>query len=344
MGLELLRADIEQAGFGLPWDLGGVNYCEAAHDLTLTPWDDTTYNDTTDACTSSNPPRALIIGNGAVAPLFGVTLNNSDVLVVKATNVATNNAASKWTYITDNNSLVPAFTIQKWNSAQEDLLNTDYVIGLMPSASGARRRVLVNGGVQFSGTPADPGRTAGLQPVANTLLSNLVYGISPTGPLRMPFNRADYYIRRPAAGLLPTRCAPGTGVLYKSMVNHSDGLHTEMPILDCVADMHVVVGLDTNADNVVDTYNIPAGYTAQQVREQVKEVRVYILAHEGQRDASYTYTNPIPVALRPAGCVAANQLCIIDTNTGLLKNPAMVPDPNYRWKLYTLVVTPYNLR
>ncbi len=341
IGLELLRTDVEQAGFGLPWDMNGVTYLEADHDLILTPWDDTVYNDA-----PGNPPRALVIGTS-------VGLNNSDLLIVKATNVATNNAAHRWTYITDNNG---AFTIQQVNSSQEDLLNTDYVIGVMPTASGGRKRVLVsggageaNGGVQFAGTP--PGTTAGLQPVANTLLSNLVYGISSTGPLRMPFNRADYYIRTPAAGIMPTRCAPGTGVLYKSIVNHSDGMHTEIPIMDCVADMKVVVGLDTNADNLVDTYNIPAGYNAQQVREQVKDVRVYIVAHEGQLDTSYSYKNQVRPPAVPAACDFDDVVCIMDTGLGFVKAVDLSTLPgigtkwnNYRWKLYKLVASPYSMR
>jgi hypothetical protein len=174
----------------------------------------------------------------------------------------------------------------------------------------------------------------------------------------MPFNRADYYIRRPAVGL-PTRCAPNTGVLYKGSLNHADGLHTELPLLDCVLDMHIVVAADTALPPTGTANAFWAGGAAMPaaganaaatIRDQVKEMRVYIVAHEGQIDTSYTYTNPIPVALRPAGCVNDNQLCIVDPNAGLLQNPllvpnpSLVPNPNYRWKIYTLVATPYNLK
>lgn len=362
IGLELLRADIEQAGFGLPWNLNGVTYCEAAHDLSTPLWDDTVNNDTADNppnCNPSNPPRAFVIDTG-----HGT--NGSDILVIKATNVATNDASHKWTYITDNNG---AFTIQKWNSKQEDLGNTDYVIALMPSASAGRKKVLVNGGVQFTGPVANPGQTAGLQPTANTLLSNLVYGIKPDDTahtaVRMPFNRADYYIRTPAAGSMPTRCAPGTGVLYKATVNHTDGMHTEMPILDCVADMQVVVSADTAATRTgtpnafwISGAGVGSPLTAtsltaaQTIRDQVLDVRVYIVAHEGQFDASYSYKNQVRTPA--ANCDFDKVVCIKDMEYG---TPTLVKAVDlsaltgigtqwsgYRWKLYTLVVTPYNLR
>ncbi len=43
-----------------------------------------------------------------------------------------------------------------------------------------------------------------------------------------------------------TKCLRGvlldTGILYKGTVNHADGLLTELPLLDCVADMQVIFG------------------------------------------------------------------------------------------------------
>ena len=47
---------------------------------------------------------------------------------------------------------------------------------------------------------------------------------------------------------MPQRCADNTGVLYKATVNHSDGLFSELALLDCVADMQVIYALDNNED------------------------------------------------------------------------------------------------
>jgi hypothetical protein len=137
-------------------------------------------------------------------------------------------------------------------------------------------------------------------------------------------------------------------VLYKGTINHADGSHTELPILDCVLDMRIVITADTavpptGAANASWTrgvgVNMPAAWltSAADIRDQVKEIRVYIVAQEGQQDASYTYTNPNPVT----GCMGTNMVCINDT-TGV--QAVTVPSVNYRWKLYTLVSTPYNLK
>jgi len=53
VGLEMLRTDLEHAGFGLPWSFqGAIAYSEA----TGSP--QSTYNDS-----PSNPPRALVSDN-----------------------------------------------------------------------------------------------------------------------------------------------------------------------------------------------------------------------------------------------------------------------------------------
>lgn len=346
IGLELLRADIEQAGFGLPWNMNTVTYLEAVDDAT-TPW-----NDTTNANDASNPPRGIVVDPG-------VGLNNSDVLVVKATNVATNTAANKWTYISNT---AAGNVVQTWGSAQDNLLDTDRVSVMSPYSSG-QQRVLASAGGNYPKaaelTYAVARTDVNYLPVPNSFESTLVYGIAPISgfKVRMPFNRADYYIRTP--GTMPARCAPNTGVLYKGVIINNDdattgGRHTELPLLDCVLDMRVVVIADTGtvtAPNPVNwtgagwpTSSPTSATAAPTVRNQTREVRVYIVAQEGQMDPSYTFRNPIPVASRQAGCLDDNQLCIIDSNAGLLRNPAMVPDPNYRWKIYTLVSTPYNLK
>ena len=80
--------------------------------------------------------------------------------------------------------------------------------------------------------------------------ANIVYGIDNVIPVR-PFNRAEYYIDNTA---VPQRCAPNTGVLVKAVVAHDAAgtTPTLLPLLDCVADMQVVYGLDNNADGAVD--------------------------------------------------------------------------------------------
>ncbi|MHB8880588.1 MAG: PilW family protein [Thermodesulfovibrionales bacterium] len=333
VGLELMRYDIEQAGFGLFWN-----------NTTAVP---IAYNETginkNGLSTDDAPnlaPRAFVLGNDT-------EVNGSDYLVIKSTVAATSDAAQKWTHV------VKGFGVRAWGTiASEEMTNTDRMVVLSLDAD----RRIVNESEPPTSGPATffvqkPGIVAGTAWVPNRDIDNIyvAYGVSPTNALRMPFNRADYYIRTPAA--MPQRCAPNTGMLYKASVNHSDGALTEMPIMDCVVDMQVVFSLDTNADNTADLFGlIPGGYTARQVREQVKEVRVYIVTHDGQIDAGYTYTNPRSIAgsfdFDPLS--VANQIDILDRNsvtgaTTVVKR-LTVPNRNYRWKAYNLILTPYNLR
>jgi hypothetical protein len=137
------------------------------------------------------------------------------------------------------------------------------------------------------------------QPFAgvNTLpvqAGDIVYGIDDGDALRMPFNRADYYVRRPATGT-PSLCAPNTGVLYKATVNHANGGLFEMPLLDCVADFQVAFGIDASVepDGTAECYANGLGWlnplNAQNVRQRVRDVRIYVLAQEGQQDRQFDF-------------------------------------------------------
>jgi len=334
IGLEILRQDIECAGYGLPWDLNGASYQEAVNESD-TPWIDSDFNDgppnnpargTESGDPSSNPPGAIRSGNG-------YALNGSDVLVIKAINVAKNDTCSKWTTL----SFASPY-VRTWYPESENLVPTDKVIVLSTGETSTQRILIVNG-TDFRTTFGNV--TSSPWPPTDSSQTRIVYGVDPDTNLRMPFNRADYYVRRPTSNV-PQRCAPNTGILYKGIVNQSNGKLNELPLLDCVADMQVVYALDNDEDgDFVDGEGTPADaysddistLTAQQIRNRVKEIRVYILAHEGQRDPNYTYpTNPVTVGEFGLGSS-------FDFTVHSITNWQ-----NYRWKLYTIVITPNNLR
>ena len=325
IGLEIMRRDIAHAGYGLPWVIdAAVAYNEAAAG----------YNDCAGTA-PCNPPRAILSGNGA-----GV-VNGSDELIVKATNIARNGAAQAWT------------RLGVWNTKRNGLSgesfdNSDRVIVLSPGTTDANRRSLVVSGNFYAIYNA----TAAFAPTDATE-TFFVYGINrgsdspvPWTP-RMPFNRADYYI---STSNVPSQCAAGTGVLSKNVISHTDGSRADnLPLLDCVADLQVNFWLDTNADGNIDwppSDNIGTGglnLTAQQIREQLKEVRVYVVAHEGQRDINYDFsmnnTREFLSALEVLGGTSRT-IEFINLKT-------LVGDPDYkyyRWKVYTIVVKPSNLR
>lgn len=318
IGLEIMRYDLGHAGYGLPWVIpAGTTYSEAASATPCGTADPSTYNDS-----AANPPRAIVSGNNNCT-------NNSDYLVIKALNVAGNEPSRKSTH------LIPTSPyIRIWTPASENFENTDRVIVIKGGAGASLRELIQSGGTFYTtysnitNAPWQPSEPSDFR---------IVYGINDSGAdsPRMPFNRADYYIRPLATDELP-RCARGTGVLEKATLQHGNsGKFVPMPILDCVADMQVFYRLDTNDDGTVDneTDDIST-LDATLIREQIKEVKVYILAHEGQRDPNYTYPN--------------NPLQYADGGFGNVINfdfddRGITNWDDYRWKVYTISVHTENL-
>lgn len=313
LGLELFRQDLESLGFGLPWNNLG-NYSEAGVAL----------NDG-----NTIAPRAVVSINGG----GGFTVNNSDYLVIKSARVGMSDAAGKWT------TLTKAGDKRTWTPGTENLANNDLVIVLALGSTDANRRSLVNNTSPYTTYSALSPTSTDFLPV-DPYSANIVYGIDnvSTG-LARPFNRADYYIDNTA---VPQHCAPNTGVLVKAVLPHDGTPPTPLPLLDCVADMQVEYGLDSNADGVLDnTYSddISVGKTAADIRAQLMEVRVSILAQEGQRDDSYAYPyDNVTVGSGGAGRTF-NFTSFGFTSSGNAANNFK----HYRWKVYNIVVKPKNL-
>jgi len=307
LGLELLRQDVESLGFGLPW-----NNLNSYTERTGVSAAIQALND------NGNPPRPVVSIDCAA-----FTVNRSDYLVIKSARVGMDPAAGKWTTLTQD-------TVKRiWTPNEENMANSDYVIVLAVGSGDANRRSLVVPGpayTQYSNTNA----FVPIEPYS----ANIVYGIGSSPPSR-PFNRAEYYIANAASNppvTVPTHCAPNTGVLVKAVVAHNaTGSTTDLlPLMDCAADLQVVYGLDINSDGTADSWTDDISAllpTAADIRAQLAEIRVHILAQEGQRDDTYTHaTNPITVGSEGVG----NSFSI----TGY---------QHYRWRLYSIVVRPKNL-
>jgi prepilin-type N-terminal cleavage/methylation domain-containing protein len=304
IGLRVLRYDVEHASYGLPGQFqNSINYSEAASSPA------SGYNDS-----PAGAPHGIMTGNNT-------GLNGSDYLVVKSMLAGTTDAAQRWTYITQGGSP------KVWDSAKLCLQAGNRVVVIKPRTDLTSQNELVMNGATFFTQYSSTSFSTDFSPNQPSERF-IIYGVDPNTDLRMPFNRADYYIARPA-NISPS-CAPNTGILYKATVSHVDGSLNGMPILDCVADMQVIFRTDTDGDRIADTStNNISTLTAQQVRENVKEVRIYILAQEGQRDRSYTFS-PSTMAVGEFGLGHTFDLAST-IGTGW---------QNYRWRVYTLVVTP----
>jgi prepilin-type N-terminal cleavage/methylation domain-containing protein len=351
VGLELLRGDLEQAGIGLPgYFQNTISYNEAAGSPA------SAYNDA-----PANAPRAIVSGVNNTA---GIVLG-SNRLVVKSNGISGSDAAQKWTYIVNETAPTPKL----WD--RDNLKSgTDRVIVLNPNVVNERlMMVLVMDGSTFF-TKYNTSFPANFSPgnfTTDPKTTFFIYGVDPAKDLKMPFNRADYYI---STANVPSRCASGTGVLVKAVLDHQAGVdfpsQNITPLFDCVADMQVIFGLDIDNDGIIGTYSNSDGSTVvgatnvtgqnegagtsdvQQVlsahsdltdyRKALQEVRVYILAHEGQKDPRFTYNN---------STIFVGDSTYIGASLGRSFDFAargISEWKNYRWKLYTLIVKPQNTR
>lgn len=333
IGLEMMRHDLEQMGFGLPWAFGGA----------------LTYDETNPLDTLDDAP------NGVPRPFVGYDNSSSARIGVKASSIGTSKTSQRWTYIGFENYSGSPRESRPVDMGASTPKTGDKVIALLTSFNNYTTASLRLSGTSYSFDYANT------QPADNNFRPQgdqdtlFLYGIASSN-LRMPFNRADFYVNSPA-GALPPFCAPGTKVLYKATLNHGDGSYIPIPLLDCVASMQVVVGWSPNAgtdsiqDSITTYSSLPAIGTGdvrasgpiaatdikdwfndpKRIREQMKLVKVYILAQEGKRDMGYTFPSPSMVV------GGDGEVSLTRTHTFTAEQR------HYRWKLYRIIVKPKNL-
>jgi len=336
VGLEILRRDIESAGYGLfwSWNTAQIAYQEAAIDP-LNAYA-SYFND------SPNAPKAIVSMDTTVYSGGNTKFNGSHYLVIKSMSVARNIAGEKWTYVTVNGA-------NQWFTNTTTIANENFQINDRVIALEIRdptTRGLVTGASFYTTF------TGGNPPFADTSFVPLdpndayvVYGIDSLvgGTPRSPFNRADYFISNPqGTDVLPDRCAPNTGILYKATMNQTTGQFSLQSLLDCVADLQVVYWVDQTGTgtNFTETTGIwPNGalpLTNQQIRTQVKQVGVYVLTHEGRQDLAYTFPTNAP-----------NDIYVgeppLNGRWYTLNQTAAANQLHYRWKVYQMLIKPLNL-
>lgn len=319
IGLDLLRVDLEHAGFGLPWEFQtNPTYTEPG------PMND-----------ASNVPKAIISQDASAT---GIN-NGADRLVIRSTNAIVGITGQKWGYV----GRLADHTVDIQSMSTDTFVNTEGVIVIQPEISpGQYRRLVMNGTTYITKpTVAD---LANFAPPATPNDPNgvryLVYGLNLNDTISRPFNRTDYFI---LTTNVPSHCAPGTGVLEKATLNQVGTGFTSFPIVDCVADFQIVYHLDTDEDGGSDT-EVDAdgldGLTAEQIRDRVKEIRCYILTHEGGLDRSYTYPNDT---------INVGEIDTDGTTLLFGRNFDLSEDiagnwANYRWKVVSMTVAPKNLK
>jgi hypothetical protein len=346
VGLEMLRHDLQQAGYGLFTET--TTYADEAAAAPAS-----TYNDA-----PNNVPRPIVAGNNVAATTVDANTiaSGTDYLAIKGTTVGRTNAAQKWTFLRISSGVV---SVQKWQSGAENFVSGDRVVLIRKQFETPLRSSLVRDPLGDHFYAYSDAAFEHLSSTAQSIYT--VYGAD-TNDLRFPFNRSDYFVGIPTASnsiQLPGYCAPGTGILYKTTVRHQNGKLLYMPLLDCVLDMQVVLGWDMNSDGMIDTYSNADGSqvssgiaegTASNVqaalgtpnnnsltqlpniRNNLKMVKVYLTVQNGRRDTKYT--SPSPLIVGDAGEASLTRVGGLSLRANQL---------NYRWKQYRLVVRPKNL-
>ena len=366
VGLEMLRHDLEQGGFGLPYSYQAtpITYKEAGYAPASALNDAPNGIPRAFATLEAQAATADAHGSGGTyTPLAG-----TDYLAIKASSLGTGAASEKWSYLTYSSSIKPPKSWPSGNFAAGDKV---IMLSHTFQDTGSYSNQLVYSSV-LPGTYSVPfsptGFTAPFTPPSGQ--TYYLYGLTSGSDVGMPFNRVDYLVATPSGSATPSplSCAPNTGSLYRASVNHDStdgGTLNYNPVLDCVADMQVVFGWDladssgtvvtdssVAGDGLIDTWsNADGSVTSSSVtlpsssyvsatvltdpshiRTKLKLVKVYILAQNGLRDTSYSSPATIPIG-DPAEASLTRP-------GGFALGSTM---RNYRWKVYRLVIKPKNL-
>lgn len=363
VGLEILRTDLDSAGYGLPFiisaSISGYSEAVDSPNFPVPGVNRATLNDA-----PASPPRGVVGLNGGA----GVGFNSSDYLVIKSVTVALNDTSKKASRVKYQQiGADPVGQILTTGTA-DDLQSGERAIVVRTSFERGEeksRELLIDGtsGAFYVTIPSTYLPTA-FSPRASDETC-LIYGIDPanaTSP-RMPFNRADYFVNRPAS--IPQSCNAGTGVLYKATTNHSNGGITFYPLVDCIGDMQVVYLLDMDGDGVAGTYsdisvsdrsqikslgdpekingvNVSATDVVttlndpESLRLRLKEIQVYILAQIGKKDNAYRYPDD-SLDVGVAGLGKTWTASEMAATFG-------VEWRNYRWKVYKITSIARNMQ
>ncbi len=305
---EILQRDIQLGGYGLAFDYGG----------------------------SSFAPRAVAVEDGDSGP---------DQLILMGTALGgLNRASQSWTYM---DATTPTFGV--WADNREQLRPDDRVILMEPSSNrlqtqsdGTQEMWLFKydpanaiPGLRLTSLPAGTGGTAGI-PYASADVGTLVYGLYDAAQSAndddgntKPYYTARYYL----GGTSPAGCAPGSQSLLRGESVTSEAPAGD-PLLACVLDFQVALGLDTDEDGELDVWDdggtAAAGYTADNLKKRLKQVKAYFLVQSGSRDSEYT--NPLTTIRVGEGTDIGRDVVLTAAQR------------QYRWKLVTMSALPRNLR
>ncbi len=247
--------------------------------------------------------------------------NDFDILTLRGTAIGIFSRASQaWSYVENANFL----KLYKWNDARENINKNDIVIFIEPVS---RKLIDKDGKAVFKYPKESPSSYED---------GTLVYGIH-SEDAKLPYYTVQYLL----GGTSPSRCAPKTYSLLRAESKDSDppSFSVRRPLLSCVRDFQVVLGLDEDDDGIIDHWDPKDGeiksseYGTKTLKQRIKQVKVYLLVQKGNYDPDYTYKNPDNPDSPETIYVGSKDRKVI------LRSD----QKNYHWRLISFSISPRNL-
>jgi hypothetical protein len=298
-------------------------------------------------------------GLRVVAPLNGTDggANAPDTLLLRGTAVGRGTrAAQGWTYVSKSS---PAPTFFTWDDARENLEAGNTVIIMDPTIKKLKS-VDVEWVFLYTGPDTSPTTLGGSPFTTGLTQGDVIYGfygdnlaVNPVQPY--------YSVRYSLGGTSPGGCAENTQSLLR-VESRTNALPVGGdPILNCVLDMEVVLGRDTDEDGVVDQWdNGAAAFTTaaataeaalaldpssdlmRNLNKSLKLIRMYILVQEGGREQNYTYSNPDPAYAGNPNRIWVGDLTLPGGAAGR-EVELSAEQRRYRWRVVTVTESPRNI-
>ena len=311
----IIDRDLSMAGYGLMDDYGAVS------GFTL--------------------PRAVSAQEGGTDP---------DQLILMGTALGIASRASQgWTYADSVVSGVPVF--MTFGDAREDVGLNDRVILMDPNTRALR----ADGSVwlfKYNGASANVTLMpeSSTTPYSDPFTGMVVYGMNRAGETdaTQPYNAVRYYLADAASSVPPRTCAPGTRNLLRAESRTNASPTGGDPMINCVLDFQVALGLDTDENGSIDLWDnggaTAAGYAAKDLNKRLKQIRAYVLVQVGNRDTNYLYKNPDPDYASTPDKIRVGDLYLAGGAVGRDYPPLSAEQRMYRWRVVSFAITPRNVR
>jgi prepilin-type N-terminal cleavage/methylation domain-containing protein len=287
--------------------------------------------------------------------------SSSDTLTLRGTALGIKSRATQeWSTIASMSTGTSGFpTFSVGDDPRENVNPGDRIIITNPSGGTESRTktLLCDSGkwlYSYSTQTSAPTTADTGVPYPNLKTGFVVYALNLSGEsdgdATVPYYTVKYYL----GGTSPSTCAPGTQSLLRAESRTTTAPSGGDPVMSCVRDFEVVFGLTDNTAsldpsqavnfpiNKWDNGAIASTYSPTELNQRLKQIRVYLLVQEGNKDLNYTYVNPDPNASAP-DTIRVGELDLVGGTTGR-DVQLTAAQRNYRWRVLTIVVTPRNIR